>query len=152
MRTRNKVIGAAVVVAAVGAASAFAAPTASTRQVATGKLTAFLTVNQELPAPKGARGSGTFTATFSGNTIKFRLTYKGLTGPATAAHIHAALAGKANPTPAVSLCGPCKNGQTGTVTASSAAVMKKILGGATYVNIHTAKNPGGEIRGQIASS
>jgi hypothetical protein len=151
MRIRREIVGAAAVVAAVGAASAFAAPSAPTRQQATGKLTAFLTVNQAIPVPKGARGSGTFTATFSGNTIKFRLTYKGLTGPASAAHIHAALAGKANPAPAVALCGPCKNGQTGTVTAS-AAVMKKILGGATYVNIHTPKNAGGEIRGQIASS
>jgi uncharacterized protein with beta-barrel porin domain len=151
MRIRKEVVGAAAVVAAVVAASAFGAPTALTRQDATGKLTAFLTVNQAIPAPKGAHGSGTFTATFSGNTIKFRLTYKGLTGPAAAAHIHAALAGKANPAPAVALCGPCKNGRTGTVTAS-AAVMKKILGGATYVNIHTPKNGGGEIRGQIASS
>jgi hypothetical protein len=83
------------------------------------KLTAFLTINQEIPAPQGARGSGTFTATFSGNTIEFRLTYKGLTGAAAAAHIHVALAGKANPAPAVSLCGPCKNGQTGTVAATT---------------------------------
>jgi hypothetical protein len=150
MGMRNGVVGAAAVIAAVGAASALAAPTAPARQEATGKLTAFLTVNQEIPAPKGARGSGTFTATVSGNTIKFRLTYKGLTGPAAAAHIHAALAGKANPAPAVPLCGPCKNGQTGTVTASE-AVIKKILGGGTYVNIHTPKNGGGEIRGQIAS-
>jgi hypothetical protein len=30
--------------------------------------------------------------------------------------------------------------------------MKKILGGGTYVNSHTAKNGGGEIRGRIASS
>jgi hypothetical protein len=30
--------------------------------------------------------------------------------------------------------------------------VKKILGGATYVNIHTPKNAAGEIRGQIASS
>jgi hypothetical protein len=72
-------------------------------------------------------------------------------GRADAAHIHAALAGKANPAPAFALCGPCKNGQTGTVTAS-VAVIKKILGGATYVNIHTPKNAAGEIRGQIASS
>lgn len=147
----RRIVGVASVVAVVGAASALAAPTTPARQEATGKLTAYLTVNQELPAPKGARGSGTFTATFSGNTIKFRLTYKGLTGAAAAAHIHVALGGRANPAPAVSLCGPCKNGQTGTVTAT-AAVMKKILGGGTYVNIHTPKNGGGEIRGQIASS
>jgi hypothetical protein len=147
----RKIVGVAAVVAVVGAASAVAAPTTPARQEATGKLTAFLTVRQEIPAPQGARGSGTFTATFSGNTIKFRLAYKGLTGAAAAAHIHVALAGKANPAPAVSLCGPCKNGQTGTVTAT-AAVMKKILGGGTYVNIHTPKNGGGEIRGQIASS
>jgi len=151
LRIRKEIIGAAAVIAAVVAASAFAAPTSPTRQEANGKLTAFLTVNQAIPAPKGARGTGTFTATVSGNTIKYRLTYKGLTGPAVAAHIHAALAGKANPAPAVALCGPCKNGQTGSVTAS-AAVMKKILGGATYVNIHTPINGGGEIRGQIASS
>jgi hypothetical protein len=151
MRVRKDVMVVAAVVAALGATSAFARSTAPTRHAATTKLTAFLTVNQAIPAPKGAHGSGTFTATVSGNRIRFRLTFKGLTGPATASHIHAALAGKANPAPAVPLCGPCKNGQTGTVTAS-AAVLKKIFGGATYVNIHTAKNPAGEIRGQIASS
>jgi hypothetical protein len=141
---------AAVAIAAIVSASAFAASTAPTRSTASAKLKAFLTVNQEIPAPTGASGTGTFTATVTGKTIKFRLTFTGLTGPATAAHIHAALAGKANPVPAVPLCSPCKNGQTGTVTAS-AAVMKKILGGATYVNVHTKNNAGGEVRGQIAS-
>lgn len=152
MRVRKATYLAAVLGAAIVSASAFAGSTGSAGPSATtAKLTAFLTANQEIPAPKGARGSGTFTATVSGRTITFRLTYKGLTGPAAAAHIHSALAGKANPAPAVSLCGPCRKGQTGTVTAS-AAVMKKILGGATYVNIHTPKNAAGEIRGQIASS
>ena len=46
---------------------------------------------------------------------------------------------------------PCRSGQRGTVTVS-ATVLKKILGGATAVNIHTTKNAPGEIRGQIASS
>lgn len=137
--------------AVVAAASALASPTGETRSTKTTKLTAFLTVNQSIPTPKGARGSGTFTATVTGTTIKWRMTFKGMTGAVGAAHIHAALAGKANPAPAVSLCGPCKSGQSGTSTAS-AAVLKKILGGATYVNLHTAKNAGGEIRGQIASS
>jgi hypothetical protein len=128
-----------------------AAASSNASSHSTTKLKAFMTVNQSIPAPKGAHGSGTFTATVSGTTIKWRMTFSGMTGPVGAAHIHAALAGKANPTPAVSLCGPCHSGQTGTATAS-AAVLKKILGGATYVNLHTTKNPGGEIRGQIASS
>jgi hypothetical protein len=152
MSNRRIIFGLSAVAAVVAAASAFAAPTAPTRQEATAtKLTAFLTVNQEIPAPKGARGSGTFTATVTGRMIKFRLTFKGLTGEAAAAHIHLALAGRANPAPAVSLCGPCRSGQTGTVTAT-AAQLKKILGGASYVNIHTPRNGAGEVRGQIASS
>lgn len=148
---RKAIYAGAATLAAITVTSAIAAPATPTRQAATTKLTAFLTVNQEIPAPKGARGSGTFTATVVGRTIKFRLNFKGLTGAAGAAHIHVALAGKAMPAPAASLCGPCKSGQTGTVTVS-AAVLKKILGGGTYVNVHTAKNAAGEIRGQIASS
>ena len=151
MGVRAVTYAAAALVAVIVSASSLAASSGSTSpRVTTAKLKAFLTVNQEIPAPKGAKGSGTFTATVTGRKIKFRLTYKGLTGAATAAHIHLALAGRANPVPAVTLCGPCTSGQTRTVTAS-AAVMKKILGGATYVNIHTPKNAGGEIRGQIAS-
>jgi Cu/Zn superoxide dismutase len=151
MTIRRVTYAGAALVAAIVSASALAASAAPTsRSATTAKLKAFLTVNQAIPAPKRAHGSGTFTATVTGRTLKFRLTYKGLTGAAAAAHIHAALAGKANPAPAVTLCGPCKNGQTGKVTAS-AAVMKKILGGGTYVNIHTPKNAAGEIRGQIAS-
>jgi hypothetical protein len=140
------------IVAVVAVASALASPTAPIRSTKTTTLTAFLTVNQSIPAPKkGARGSGKFTATVTGRTIKWRITFSRMTGPVVAAHIHSALAGRANPAPAVSLCGPCTSGKTGTATAS-AAVLKKILGGATYVNLHTAKNAGGEIRGQIASS
>jgi hypothetical protein len=135
--------------AAVATASALASSEAPRAASAT-KLTAFLTVNQSIPAPKGARGTGTFTGTVTGTTIKWKMTFKGMTGAVGAAHIHSALAGRANPAPAVSLCGPCKSGQTGTSTAS-AAVIKKILGGATYVNLHTAANGAGEIRGQIAS-
>ena len=148
----KKAISMLVAMAAVVAvASAIASPSAPVFSTKTSKLTAFMTVNQSIPAAKGARGSGTFTATVTGRTIKWRMTFKGMTGPVAAAHIHAALAGKANPAPAVSLCGPCKSGQGGTATAT-AAVLKKILGGATYVNLHTAKNTAGEIRGQIASS
>jgi hypothetical protein len=40
------------------------------------------------------------------------------------------------------------SGQTGTAKISKAVVAKLEAGGA-YVNVHTAKNGGGEIRGQV---
>jgi hypothetical protein len=151
MTIRRGVYLAAGIGAIAASATALGASAAPAGEAQTASLKAFLTVNQEIPTPTGASGSGTFTATVTGRTIRFRLTFRGLTGAAGAAHIHAALAGRSNPAPAVSLCAPCRNGQRGTVRAS-AVVMKKILGGGTYVNIHTEQNAAGEIRGQIASS
>jgi hypothetical protein len=43
----------------------------------------------------------------------------------------------------------CKSGIHGTVTLT-AATLKAVTHGGTYVNVHTAKNPNGEIRGQVA--
>lgn len=144
-------VASVAVLAVVGVASAMGAASAPATSSKSTKLMAFLTVNQSIPTPVGASGSGRFTATVTGRTIRWRMTFTGMTGPVGAAHIHSALAGRANPAPAVSLCGPCRSGQTGRVTVS-AAVLGKILGGATYVNLHTGKNAGGEIRGQIASA
>jgi hypothetical protein len=48
----------------------------------------------------------------------------------------------------VSLFTPCTNGQTGTATIS-AALLKAFAKHLVYVNVHTAKNPQGEIRGQL---
>jgi len=66
-----------------------------------------------------------------------------------AAHIHKGAMGISGPV-VVPLCSPCKTGMTGTATidATLLAAFKKHL---LYVNVHTAKNPNGEIRGQLAT-
>jgi hypothetical protein len=95
-----------------------------------------------------SHGKGTFTGDISGGKLKFTLKFSGLTGPATAAHIHMGSVGKSGPV-IVPLCGPCTSPVTGSVAVSS-TVIKAIEKGAAYVNVHTAKFPNGEIRGQLA--
>lgn len=89
-----------------------------------------------LPLPKAA-----------GWVLAWRLTFSGLTGPATAAHIHVGVQGHAGPV-VIPLCGPCASSVKGVVhvTAAQAAVL---LSGGDYANVHTNKNMAGEIRGQI---
>jgi hypothetical protein len=98
-----------------------------------------------------AAAGGAFVATVRENgsvrTVTWKLTYAHLSGAGFAAHIHRGASGKAGPV-IVSLCGPCRSGQTGTAHVTD-AVAKAIEHGATYVNVHTKKNPGGEIRGQL---
>jgi hypothetical protein len=132
---------AALVLAAISAA----------RTAASVSLSAKLTAAQEIPKQtvKHAGAKGSFTGTLTGTKLKWKLTFSGLTGQATAAHIHLGAMGKAGNV-VVPLCGPCKSGMTGTATIS-ASLLKKIDRHLTYVNVHTAKNPNGEIRGQLAA-
>jgi hypothetical protein len=113
------------------------------------RFTASLDPRQEVPSPKGVAvlAGGRFTATLSGSKLKWTLTFKHLTGKATAAHIHSGKRGKAGIV-LIPLCGPCKSGVSGTavVTSQEVDAMKK---GNLYINVHTVKNPAGEIRGQL---
>ena len=119
----------------------------------TASISTTLSSRQEVPKPKGnvKRATGSLTATVAKmgatGTVAWRLRFSRLTGRAVAAHIHVGPVGRAGPV-AVALCGPCRNGQRGTanLTAASLAALET---GRGYVNIHTPKNPGGEIRGQI---
>jgi CHRD domain len=116
-------------------------------------LTATLGARQEVPKPTAVRATATgrFVVTLvrSGATgrLAWRLTYSGLTGRGTAAHIHLGATGRSGPV-AISLCGPCRSGARGTARANG-GVVAALLAGRAYVNVHTAKNPAGEIRGQI---
>ena len=118
-------------------------------------VSATLKNNTEVPRPKGAtfaKGgfSGTYVENKTGATLTWKLTFQRLTGKAVAAHIHKGKRGQAGPV-IVPLCGPCKNGQTGTAKISK-AVVSALEGGDAYVNVHTAKNAGGEIRGEVKVS
>jgi hypothetical protein len=112
--------------------------------------TAALSSGQEVPKQvvKNAAAHGLFKGTLSGDKLKWKLTFAKLTGPATQAHIHMAAKGKAGNV-VVALCAPCTSGVTGTatITPTLMSAFKKHL---LYVNVHTAKNPMGEIRGQLA--
>ena len=106
-----------------------------------------------------ATGKATFKIAASGRSIAYTLSAKGLSGKAQAAHIHLGAPGKAGPVMIVISAKPFSLPRHGTLTAkqftkvpgasSFSAALKAIRAGRTYVNIHTAKNPGGEIRGQI---
>ena len=134
----------AVPVSLAVAAVAFGAH-ASTVSVA-----AKLTAKQEVPAPvvKNAKPKGKFTGTLVGRKLTWKLTFSGLTGKATAAHIHKGAVGKAGNV-VISLCTPCKSGVHGKAKLS-AALKRALTHHKLYVNVHTAKNPNGEIRGQLA--
>jgi CHRD domain-containing protein len=113
-------------------------------------IAAKLTAKEEVPAQavKNAKASGSFTGDITGHKLTWTLKFSGLTGPATAAHIHLGGMGVSGNV-VVPLCGPCKSSLHGTATLS-AALLKDLKVHKLYVNVHTAKNPAGEIRGQLA--
>jgi hypothetical protein len=114
------------------------------------KYSAALNVGQETGTVKSAKrgASGRFTATLNGTTLTYTLTFTHLSGPATAAHIHGPAAKRVAAGVLVGLCGPCTSPVSSTVTLTQAQI-DHLNAGKTYVNVHTSKNPNGEIRGQI---
>jgi hypothetical protein len=117
-----------------------------------------LSDDEEVPKPTGnvsaATGAFTGTATATGNGARFtwKLVFRELSGPATAAHLHIAARGDRDQPGAdvVPLCGPCRNNQTGSGTLTPGEV-SALRAARMYVNIHTAQNPDGEVRGQVAT-
>jgi CHRD domain len=118
-------------------------------QAASEAFKATLTTGAEVPP---VTGSGTGTATVALDTatkmITYNVTYSGLTGPAAAAHIHCGAAVGANAGVAVPFPKP-DSPITGSATLTDAQ-MADLEAGKCYVNVHTAANKGGEIRGQLA--
>ena len=136
------VAAAALTLCAVAAAS-------STADVFTYRTV--LSAGAEVPKPKVPAGAGgvfasSVTKDGTAYSIAWKLTFKKLSGPAVAAHVHRGRPGVAGSV-ILALCGPCRSGQSGktAITKTVAEVMRR---GTAYVNVHTAKNSAGEIRGQ----
>jgi hypothetical protein len=103
----------------------------------------------EVP-PNTSGGSGTADVTYDTQTkqLKWKVSYSGLSGPATAAHFH----GPAEPGKNAGVMIPIQNIATSPAEGSATltdAQAADLMGGRLYVNVHTAANPGGEIRGQV---
>ena len=148
-----KKIVLALAVAALGAMLVVGMGLSATKKNGTYMLTAKLTAKQEVPRAKGvpAAATGTFTGKLVGTKLTWKLTYKGLSGKSVGAHIHMGKPGKAGNVIVV-LCPPrCVSGKSGTTTVKK-DVRDAIERNLTYVNVHTAKNPGGEIRGQVKAT
>jgi hypothetical protein len=119
-------------------------------QAATETFKATLSAGAEVP-PTTATGTGTATVTLDTATkmINYTVTYSGLSGPATAAHIHCGAAAGANAGVAVPFATPVPASPiTGSATMTDAQIAD-LEAGKCYVNIHTAENKGGELRGQL---
>jgi hypothetical protein len=115
---------------------------------------------QEVPAvTTAATGEGTAVVSTDGSTITYYVAYSGLSGPAVAAHIHTGAAGVGggiilplvvSASPMVGTLTAANFTPSGAITTFAQAVAA-IEAGTTYFNIHTAANPGGEVRGQITA-
>jgi hypothetical protein len=113
-------------------------------------LNADLTASAEVP-PKDSQGHGRLLGTYdtSSKLLQWQVTYGDLTGPASMAHFHGPApagknAGVVIPIDVKNLPSPIQ----GSATLTDAQE-KDLLAGNWYFNVHTAKNPGGEIRGQV---
>ncbi len=128
-------------------AAPFATPVAARAEVIDFKAT--LSAASEVP-PKDSKGTGDALASLDTTTKKlsYTVTYSGLTGPASAGHIHGPAAAGTNAGVVVPFASPVTP-IIGSVVLTDAQVAD-LEAGKYYVNIHTAANPGGEIRGQLA--
>jgi hypothetical protein len=103
----------------------------------------------EVP-PNTSTASGTADIDFDAASKKltWKLTYSGLSGPATAAHFHGPADAGKNAGVAVAIPNASSSPAEGSATLTDAQAAD-LAAGRYYVNVHTAANPGGEIRGQV---
>lgn len=159
MNIRN--LASAMAAASLAASAACGSDTPTTVKPTPVIYTSSLNAANERP-PNGSAATGTATYTLVGNSLSFIISVSGLTGPATASHIHVGPTTASGPvivpfvtgsvasgnvtTGTIDLTQPISNGTT-SITGDSLKVL--LNNGGAYTNVHTAQFGPGEIRGQI---
>lgn len=114
-----------------------------------------MSASQEVPV-NTSKGTGTLDVWYNktSHSLKYTVNWSGLTDKPTMAHIHGPAAKGVNAGVRHDLTGVLVKEKAGSFTDSvtvdgNAIKEDSLLNGFYYINIHTPKNPGGEIRGQI---
>ncbi len=137
------------VVAMAGVAAAFLG--AGAAWAATETFHATLSPASEVP-PVSDNGKGEATVTVDTTTRQaaYNVTFSGLSGPATMAHIHGPAAPDQNGGVEIVLGGKDPTSPiTGSATLT-ASELSDLEAGKMYVNVHTAAHPAGALRGQLS--
>lgn len=113
--------------------------------------TATLTGPNERPAPVTSTATGTALITVMGNLVSWQVNVVGIDS-IILGHIHKGVADSAGGVVVNFNPPPTGLAFSGVATTGSAVVADSVLvlmrAGRAYVNVHTKKNTGGEIRGQ----
>jgi len=110
---------------------------------------ATMNAQTEVP-PNDTKGTGTAELTYdtASKMLTWTVTFSDLSGPATAAHFHGPAEPGKNAGVAVLIGNNPTSPAKGSATLTDAQAAD-LAGGRWYVNVHTAANRPGEIRGQV---
>jgi hypothetical protein len=135
----------------IGVAAALCLLSAAGAQAKTLHFSASLTGSEQVP-PVTTSGSGTVDATLDTDSkvFTYTATYSGLSGPAVAAHFHGPADLGANAPPVVPVPKDALASPISGAASLTDAQIGVLRAGKWYFNVHTAANPGGEIRGQLS--
>jgi len=103
----------------------------------------------ERPTSVSTAATGTFAGTLDRATrvLSYTVTYSGLTP--VAGHLHRINSTNGNGPVEIPFAAPLNSPVIGTATLTTAGRVDSLINGFYYVNLHTAANPSGEIRGNL---
>jgi len=106
---------------------------------------------QEVPPVTSSNGQGVAHITLDSakREVCFAISYTGLSGPAGAMHFHGPAMARANAGVQVDLSADLSSPAAGCAGGLTSRQMSDLKAGLWYLNVHTADNPAGEIRGQV---